>query len=369
MALIVHLSARRVVQPRPDEALVAAIAQNRWGQDNVFWLKEVAEVLSVLEETGGQATPLMHAALAQPLGALQQRLSFFPQYYRFFLAIALSAERLGLLGAGHAADMARWIVRAGWIDSELNDLNRAEARYLMQRAGLDVVFEPGLDQRLHRFMDRPETFAVPNRKAAYDLTHLVFYLSDHGARDPGLSARGMQSLHHAGTLAFLDQNADLLAEICLCLLYVGANIPDLWLDLVERTAKSFAFQATRGIVEHDDSHCLFVCNWLLGKVGKPAFQGGMPPVNTGQILQVRDMSQKPAALREVSMVLMNQGVDRTGDWSAVRGMLRRALSPAAAAVVDQAEQADPEFDAFFAAFARAPIAPVAAGLRIEGGFA
>lgn len=352
MATIVNLAARRVVQPRPDETLVTAIAQGRWPTDSVYWLKEIAEVLSVLEETGGTATPAMHDALAGPLSGLGARMTFFPQYYRFFLAIALSAEALGLLPQGRAGELGDWVVDQGWPDSELNDLNRAEVRYLLRRAGCRDADDPDLDRRLHRFMERPATFAIPNRKAAYELTHLVFYLSDHGRRDPGLSAAVLQSLRHAGTLAFLEQNADLLAEICLCLLYAGQEIPELWLGLVAETAKSFAFQAKSGMAENDDCHCLFVCHWLLGKVGLAAFQFRAPMPGPGQSLIVRAPQPVALPLREVSMYLLGLGAGRSGDWVGMRDPLSNALSPAARQIVMQAEAADDQFDEFFAAFAR-----------------
>lgn len=352
MATVVNLASRRPVQPRPDETLVAAVVQSRWPTDSVYWLKEVAEVLSVLEETGGVATPAMHAALEGPLGGLGARMTFFPQYYRFFLSIALSAEALGLLPAGKSGELADWVVQQGWPDSELNDLNRAEVRYLLRRAGREDWQTSDLDGRLLRFMERPATFAIPNRKAAYELTHLVFYLSDHGRRDPNLPPRVMQSLRHAGTLAYLEQNADLLAEICLCLLYCSQNIPGSWIGLVEDVAKTFAFQAKSGMDGSDDCHCLFVCHWLLGKVGHAAFQFRAPILAPGQTLMVRAPQPVALPLREVSMFLLGLGAGRSSDWFGMRAPLSSALSPAAREIVLQAEAADDQFGEFFAAFAR-----------------
>jgi hypothetical protein len=352
MATVVQLATRRANLPRPDEALVTAIARNRWPTDSVYWLKETAEILSVLEETGGHATPSMHDALAMPLAGLEERISFFPQYYRFFLSIVLSAEALGLLPEGRSARLAEWVATMGWPDSELSDLNRAEARYLLRRAGWTQDEDPGLDARLHRFMDRPSTFAIPNRKAAYELTHLVFYLSDHGRRDPGLSDAALQSLRHAGTMAFLEQNADLLAEICLCLVYAAQPVPDLWRGLVETTANSFALQAKSAMVEGDDCHCMFVCNWLLGKVDSSAFQIRVPVLGPGQTLSVRGPQPLAMPLREMSVYLLGLGVARETSWTTMKDALSSMMSPAAKGILDQAEQADDQFDQFFAVFAR-----------------
>ncbi len=359
MTSVIRFPMERAQRPRPDESLVAAIVRNRWQNDSVYWLKETAEILSVLEETGGTATPLIREALAAPLAGFAERLTFFPQYYRFFLAIALSARSLGLMAEGQAERLVEWVALQGWQDSELSDLNRAEARYLLRRGGWTKGEDPDLDRRLHLFMDRPATFAIPNRKAAYELTHLIFYLSDHGRIDPGLSPAALQSLRHAGTLAYLDQNADLLSEICLCLVYVGKEVPEAWLSLVADTAKGFAFEAKDGIVENDDCHCLLVCNWFLGRVGLPAFQSRIPATSAAQSLVVRARQRSSAPLRELSVFLMGLGTGRDDDWTRMRGAVADALSPAARDVVRQAEAADDKFDAFFAAFARGQSAGIA----------
>ena len=352
MSTVLQFPMARAVRPRPDESLVAAIVESRWSRESVYWMKETAEILSVLEETGGTASPGIVAALEEPLAGLTEKLMFFPQYYRFFLAIALSARSLGLMHPDQAAAMVDWVADHGWIDSELSDLNRAEARYLLRRGGRSEAEDAGLDLRLHRFMERPATFAIPNRKAAYELTHLVFYLSDQGRVDPGLSAVALQSLRHAGTLAFLDQNADLLAEICLCLIYCGQDLPAPWVSLVEDTTKLFSFEATSGMPENDDCHCVLVCNWLLGRMDRPAFQHRVPALGRGQTLVVRAAPRSAAPLRELSVFLQGLGTGRSADWTRLRGAAEGALSPAARDVLWQAEAADDGFGAFFAAFSR-----------------
>jgi len=212
--------------------------ERRFGED-VFWLKENAELLSILECSG--QTPDA-AALAPLEGFYTQaadRLAFFPHYYRFLLSITLDLEDMGLPGEIGAA-LVDWAADEGLAETELSDLQRAEARRLMQRRGRDpLAWDHGLNDRLRRFINRPETFAMPNKKAAYELAHIVFYLSEYGRRDPGLDAPALTSLNFAGTLAYLDQNADLLGEVCLALRYAGQQPPVLWEDLVARQARAF----------------------------------------------------------------------------------------------------------------------------------
>jgi hypothetical protein len=352
MTTVLQFPMNRAHRPQPDEALVAAIVENRWPHESVFWLKEVAEMLLVLEECSDTASPAIARSLAEPLAGLPERLRFFPQYYRFFLSIALSAQALGLMDQDATAGMVDWVADNGWVDSELADLHRAEARYLLRRGGRTEADDPGLERRIHRFLERPATFAIPNRKAAYELTHLVFYLSNRGRVDPGLSPLALQSLGHAGTLAFLDQNADLLAEICLCLIFCGQVPPTPWVALVEDRTTLFSFEEKSGMAQNDECHCVLVCNWLLGKSDRPAFQHRIPTIGRGKTLLVSAGPQKSAPLRELSVFLQRLGTGRTSDWSRLRSAAEGALSPDAREVLWQAEAADDDFGEFFAAFSR-----------------
>ena len=80
------------------------------------------------------------------------------------------------------------------------------------------------------FIDQPETFTIPNKKAAYELTHIVFF--EYGRKDPGISTDAVRSLEFAGLLALLDHNRDILAEICITLRFAGQTPPLRWKDWV-----------------------------------------------------------------------------------------------------------------------------------------
>ena len=232
MSNVIHLNvpSHRQSKAESRSALLASFAQHRRFGDDVFWLKENAELLNILECTG---LPLADQALAAHEGfydQVEKRLGFFPQYYRFLLSICLDLEDLGMAGTKGEA-LCVWVAEQGLAEAELSDLQRAEARRLMQRRGVEPLpHDIGLTDRLHRFIDRSETFAMPNKKAAYELTHIVFYLSEYGRRDPHLSARALISLEYAGILAYLDQNADLLAEVCVALRFAGQTPSPIWED-------------------------------------------------------------------------------------------------------------------------------------------
>jgi hypothetical protein len=164
--------------------------------------------------------------------SLEHRLCFFPQYYRFILslALALDLEALGR-GQGESANLCQWVVDHNLVGAELSDLQRAEAVRLLERGlGRAQQDDPALVDRLHGFIDQSETFSIPNKKAAYELTHIIFYLSKYGRKGPGISTDAVRLLEFAGLLALLDHNTDLLAKICIALRFAGQTPPLGWED-------------------------------------------------------------------------------------------------------------------------------------------
>ena len=328
-------------------ALLGSFAEHRRQGEDVFWLKENAEVLNILECTG---QPVPAEALAIHAGFYTQaegRLTFFPQYYRFLLSIALDLEDLGMPG-NVAQRMVEFSEKKSLADAELSDLQRAEARRLMLRRGVDPVRDAGLNDRLRAFTGRTATFALPNKKAAYELTHIVYYLSEYGRRDPGLDADAIESLHFAGLTAFLDQNADLLAEICIALVYAGEHPPEVWTAWLQRETAAYTVETGEGLPLNDDYHEFLVCNWHQAVIGAPVFR--KPVAETG--MRFTRGARSNTALREISQAML--GMDkRSGDWDRMRRALEPALSPESRNVLTAAAHSSAKVAAYFEGFARA----------------
>lgn len=330
-------------------ALLSCFAEHRRTQDDVFWLKENAEILNILECTGVK----VDQAVLQPFEAfyanLTKRLHFFPQYYRFFLSIALDLEALGLMG-DTAENLVAWVHAQDLPQAELSDLQRMEAVRLMQRRGItpngDIA---ALEDRVRAFMGRSATFSLPNKKAAYELTHLLFYLSEYGRRDPQLDADAKRSLHFAGLLAFIEQNADLLAEICIAMHYAGETPPDLWTDWLRRETALFSVEDGPHMSVNDDYHEFFVCNWHQSVVGDASFAKGF----VYDRMRFDRSPYRTTPMREMSEAMMNLDDTRSGDWGAMRVQMEDTLSPEAMNVLEQAETSSIHFDAFFHGFSRA----------------
>ncbi|MEL7098227.1 MAG: hypothetical protein AAGM84_05295 [Pseudomonadota bacterium] len=347
---IIHLRAphaRLTLQQRAGPLLRSVSAARRFG-DDVFWLKENAELLNILECTGVRPEAADLSTYELLYEGLPERLSFFPQYYRFLLSICLDLEDLGMPGT-HGAALAEWAGAQGLAGAELSDLQRAEAHRLLARRGVLAAQDDGLDERLRAFMRRSATFALPNKKAAYELTHIVFYLSEYGRRAPKLDEGALVSLEYAGLLAFLDQNADLLAEICIALRYAGQTPSPIWESFVLDGLRGFTVTGGEGIDVADDYHEYMVSQWLAALA--------LPDLRAAPIPEGRCRFDAPAhvpgPLRDMSVCLMQMTHSRSADWDCMRPILLNGAPDGSAQIVAAAEASSDRFGAFFEGFARA----------------
>lgn len=329
-------------------ALIDCFARQRRIMDDVFWLKENAELLNILECTGQRVTPDALAPHEKFYAALPDRLAFFPQYYRFLVSIGLDLEDLGMPGT-QMDRLCAWVAEQGLVEAELSDLQRAEARRLLARRGIKIrTRDAGLDDRLRAFINRPETFALPNKKAAYELTHIVFYLSEYGRCDPCLEENAVTSLHYAGILAYLDQNMDLLAEVCTALRQAGHVPAPLWEQAVRATLAAYSVMETHDAPLSDAYHEYLVSCWATAAMGHDDTGDTVPE---GRCVFVRGPC-RAGALRPVSAALLDMADARSGDWGAMQTSLYALLNADAGSLLEDTAIAVPYFAAFFETFAR-----------------
>ena len=332
-------------------ALTGCFASGRRVSEDVFWLKENAELLNVCECSGvqlGQAALEPYRAFYQ---SAQERLVFFPQYYRFLLGIVLDLEALALddgLDGGLGEQMCAHVARSGLIEAELSDLQRGEAMRLLSRKGFDTHGSAELDARLHRFIANSDTFSVPNRKAAYELTHIVFYLTDYGRKSVTFAPGVEESLTFTGILALLEDNTDLLAEVCVAMHFAGIAPPKAWeRHLIDM---SNLFQVRPGLDgQNDDYHTYLMVNWALGMTAKPIFTGQYGAHGTSFFSGF----EPRGALRTLSYVLYNLCEHRVGSWNRMKRELLPQMGQDLASHIKFVEHSTPYFDAFFTKFARA----------------
>lgn len=273
---------------------------------------------------------------------------FFPQYYRFFISIACDLEALGIDG-DHAQSLCDAAQRDRLLEAELSDLQRAEAMRLLGRRGIQSSRDEGIVERLHRFIDHSPTFALPNQKAAYELTHIVFYLSEYGRKSPEISKNAVQSLMFTGLLAHLDQNNDLLAEVCIALRYAGQTPPVAWENQIKNTISGFNTIA-QDTGAGDQYHTYLVSNWALSQMGGSAFQGAYSSEGIGFY------SDEPScgALGQLSEALLTWPMLRSPIWSKMQDRVFTVLDSGASEHLSNVVSATSDFDAFFEHFARSP---------------
>ncbi len=337
-----------------------------------MWLKENAEFLAVLND-GGLKRDLIDLECYRPFYEGSMRyMNFFRQYYRFILSICIDLEDLGLPGS-RGLELAEWVAQSQLVDAELSDLQRAEVRRLLARRGVEVKagVDSGerLDERLRQFTERSHHFAIPNRRTAYELTHILFYLSDYGRCDPQVSPETVQSLYFAGGIAYLDQDPDLLAEVCLALEFTQSAVPDLWRTFLKTSHSQFEL-STRPIMvgAMDNYHEYFVLNWFLSRVeGAKLFDTDYTGVKS--FIHGRGTS----ALRGVSMATYSmvensnstRGQRALGiSWTALRSHVQGGLTQSEQSILAGAEASIPEFETFFTAFSR--LSDTVTGSRFQG---
>lgn len=335
----------------PDKAAVPAliemVATRRRGRHDPFWLKENAELLQVLAATSVRPSPSALAPLVDQLGDLEAELAFFPQYYRMLLSIAVDLRDLGVEPVS-VQRLGDYIQRQRLPLVEVSDMQRAEVDLLLQRAGCVVAPDAGQQARLWAFAKRAENFALPNRRAAYDLTHIVFHASDYGRRPLPQGQDLRDSLIFAGMVAWLEGNLDLLAEVVIALRMTGQSAPEIWQTAVIAAASDVRFVSATGASGLDDAyHQVLVLNWAASVSGRLGFDFDVP-ADARLVLQ----SLRPVhALTEMSYALLSLGADRTADWARMRWRIWSKLSPDSRSRIEMIETW-PEFERFFATFAR-----------------
>lgn len=330
--------------------LMGGLAQDRHRSDDVFWLKENAELLGMMASTGMKFSEAELRPYEEFYDCMEERLQFYPQYYRFFLSICLDLEDLGLDGA-KGAGLCRWVAQNGLAEAELSDLQRAEAcRLLARRDAVDPASLAGLSARLQEFTERAATFALPNKKAAYELTHIVYYISEYGKRDPQLNEGTLTSLEFAGVLAYLDQNYDLLAEVCTALIFAGAEVSKIWSDAVaDAHAQIIPTAGPAKSPALDAYHAYLVTGWAQHAAGAASFEHSVPEGP----LHFDAPMRGPSALRPLSSCLYDLGNARSGDWSGMRGRIVPYLDADSRDILQRAEASSSKFGEFFQGFARA----------------
>ena len=235
------------------------------------FLKENGELLSIAAKHG---MLLDNGALhfyEEFYGKSDKIAQFFPQYCRFILSIILDLESLGLGGA-QGQKIANFARDNQILEFDTCDTRRLEALLLL-RQGLErpSLFEKAYQQVLNGltpFLNKPDQFLKFNTPLFYEFTHIVFFLTDYGRQQSPVDVDLVSCTMNGGRLAYLDQDADLLAEFCVCLNYLKAPVPRPWIAMLEQALNDIEIIYDQNVASAlnpsvDDYHPYLVINWAL----------------------------------------------------------------------------------------------------------
>ena len=198
-------------------------------------------------------------------------------------------------------------------------------------------------------MARPAAFAVPNRKAAYDLTHFTFYLTEYGRRRADLPEAVIRSLTNTGLIAMMEEDIDLLSEVCIALRWLGRRPPELWENYIAGDLADFEIFRTEPddpAAQQDDYHPFLVANWHQAVAGGAAFAHAARP---GRLI-FRRRPENRCTLTEISQILLQLKRENRMTIGNLFERLPDGLSPRSRRVFETVGRSSPQFEEFLHGF-------------------
>jgi len=333
---------------------ISAFAQTRNKGLNFSFLKENGELLSIIRSSGMGLEPRSLELYSDFYDNVLTLCELYPPFFRFFLAIILDLEALGMPG-DKGEVLSDYVLKRDLFDHETSDTRRWEIVNLLARTGRtpNYTFDTreALEDRARGFFHNPDRFIKFNRPLFYDLTHIIFFWTNYGQLKMEAYPELLKSLTNIGLLAFLDNDYDLLAEVCLCFEFVGEKAPDSFYTACSdgRYSIRVEYLETEEFPNgppQDEYHIYLVLNWLFQFTGKPAFTEAM-----GSKMPVFRKREAPnSALGALSHRLHSSILSRREGQFYIPLKSRDILSRPQHMQLSMAAIATPQFDEFFDKF-------------------
>jgi len=244
------------------------------------FLKENGELLSIAASSDIRIKSEILKLYCEFYDKIDKLCELYPPFFRFFMAITLDLEDLGMSGE-KGKILSDFIIKNDVYTHETSDTRRVEILNLLDRAGRSPKFgsdsRAALEKRINGFMGQPDRFVKFNRPLFYDFTHLIFFGTNYGQHKMSFTPSVFDSLNNIGMLAYLDDDMDLLSEVCLCFVFLGHTAPAIWVGACRQGLKDIKITfKTPGQIHApthaDDYHIYFVINWLMANIGERAFK-------------------------------------------------------------------------------------------------
>lgn len=259
---------------------VKAFAVTRHEGLSFSFLKENGELLSIVLSCGLTVSDQTLELYSELYDKIDKLCELYRPFFRFFLAIVLDLEDLGMPG-NKGERLIDYVLKSDLYTYDTSDTRRLEIINLLNRRGRKPQFKTdtheALLNRVTGFIQQSEKFIKFNRPLFYDFTHLVFFVTDYGNKQIDHDERVFKSLNQIGMLAYLDNDTDLLAEVCLCFIFSGRPAPQMWIEECSNGLRTMdiSFKPHNALTvtpPADDYHIYFVMSWLMGVLDKEAFQ-------------------------------------------------------------------------------------------------
>ena len=259
---------------------VEAFAVKRNPSMSFPFLKENGELLSICANAAVLIEPRALDLYKDFYENALKLTESYPQYYRFTLGLVLDLE-LGGLSGHEGQKLAQYVDQENYVRFDTSDVRKLETLTMLRQAGQlsednNALYNAILG-RIDEFVQNPSWYTKFNKPLFYDLTHIIFFLTDYGKTAIPLKSDLRACLMHMGTLALLDNDADLLSEICVCLIYIGSPVPQYWDDYLMRYSGEISISYNGSIASAlnpnvDEYHIYLVLNAYQAVRGRPVFK-------------------------------------------------------------------------------------------------
>ena len=271
------------------------------------YLKENGELLGISVDSGFLIEP---RALRLYDDFYKNALKFtelYPQYYRFTFGMVIDLEKGGMQG-NQSQIIAKYVEDQNFLSFDTADPRKLETLTMLSEVGSlspdSLEIYDNIIKRVDSFISQPNWYKKFNKPLFYDLTHIIFFLTRNGTQALPLRNDARTCLQYMGLLSLLDDDADLLAEVCVCLSYIGADIPDYWDEFLQKSLEeiNITYDGTVASAINpsvDEYHIYFVLNWYQAMRNRDAFKTRF----TGRIPSFSILNQQESILSKLSSYL------------------------------------------------------------------
>ena len=296
---------------------VEAFAVKRNPSLSFPFLKENGELLSIALNAGLLVEPRALELYRDIYNNAFKVVDCYPQYYRFILGMILDLESCGMDG-NQGRKIADYVKAQKLLEYDTSDVRRLETLHLLSTHS-DISDDyskmyKSLIERVDIFIQNPKHFCKFNKPLFYDLTHIIFFLTDYGRKASPLTQDPIACLMNMGLLALLDNDADLLSEVGLCLDYLKYDIPPYWDDFLTQSMSGIGISYDGTIASAlnpsvDEYHLYLVSNAYMATRHNSAFHDSFSSRTPSFFIKEATVSLLSKLSEQAHIALFQNGSD------------------------------------------------------------